>query len=280
MFSPLLPALRDGTLSPQDRMGLLNDAFALVRQCSLLVVAWFWCNRWYLSIHNSVVFIGVGTMGARGGGGGGCPLYFMMVTLCWIAYTWALAYRAPPLSNYLPTLLVFILPNLILSSFSSSFRHELVLVAQWMSFVCSHPMWMRHRTQSGRTWLETSPSWTAFSPTLNATRISRNLLPSCLPRLLLGWAGTPRIQIVRVMSFTMMSYYITHLPSYSGCDAAQPCDWSAWSLWRHRHHTGGPEAFQWLLFRRFIPSSGPEGCCLLHLPGQWRWLHLWPTHQG
>lgn len=30
LFSPLLPALRDGTLSPQDRLGLLNDAFALV----------------------------------------------------------------------------------------------------------------------------------------------------------------------------------------------------------------------------------------------------------
>lgn len=31
LFSPLLPALRDGTLAPQDRLGLLNDAFALAR---------------------------------------------------------------------------------------------------------------------------------------------------------------------------------------------------------------------------------------------------------
>ena len=30
MFSPLLPALGDVTLSPQDRLGILNDAFALV----------------------------------------------------------------------------------------------------------------------------------------------------------------------------------------------------------------------------------------------------------
>ena len=31
LFSTLLPALRDGILSPQDRLGLLNDSFALVR---------------------------------------------------------------------------------------------------------------------------------------------------------------------------------------------------------------------------------------------------------
>ena len=30
LFSPLLPALGDVTLSPQDRLGILNDAFALV----------------------------------------------------------------------------------------------------------------------------------------------------------------------------------------------------------------------------------------------------------
>ena len=38
MFSPLLPALRDGTLSPQDRMGLLNDAFALVRWHNNIII--------------------------------------------------------------------------------------------------------------------------------------------------------------------------------------------------------------------------------------------------
>ena len=31
LFSPLLPALKDGSLSAQDRLGLQNDAFALVR---------------------------------------------------------------------------------------------------------------------------------------------------------------------------------------------------------------------------------------------------------
>ena len=31
LFSALLPALRDGSLPPQDRLGILNDAFALVR---------------------------------------------------------------------------------------------------------------------------------------------------------------------------------------------------------------------------------------------------------
>ena len=30
LFSPLLPALTNATLSPQDRLGLQNDAFALV----------------------------------------------------------------------------------------------------------------------------------------------------------------------------------------------------------------------------------------------------------
>lgn len=81
------------------------------------------------------------------------------------------------------------------------FRHVLELVAQSMSFVCSHLTWMRPRTLSGRTWLAISPSWTVCSPTPTATKTSRSLLPSCLPLLLWDWAGIPRILNVRVYDF-------------------------------------------------------------------------------
>ena len=38
LFSPLLPALRDGSLPPQDRLGILNDAFALVGESVVVLV--------------------------------------------------------------------------------------------------------------------------------------------------------------------------------------------------------------------------------------------------
>ena len=37
LFSPLLPVLKDGSLSAQDRMGLQSDAFALVSCLSVVL---------------------------------------------------------------------------------------------------------------------------------------------------------------------------------------------------------------------------------------------------
>ena len=170
LFSPLLPALRD--LPPQDRLGLQNDAFALVRFSSLsslithlLPFSFLSCSFLFLpSLIFSLSF---------------CPLYSL-----------------PSPSSFPPSFLSLLFPPFLSLLFSLPSRPVQVWVTQWTCSASLPPMHKRPTTLSGRTSSQISPHSNDSSPTPTFTTASSSLQGRYLVQHSPSLAGMPRTQIV------------------------------------------------------------------------------------
>ena len=187
LFSPLLPALRD--LPPQDRLGLQNDAFALVRLSSLsnLVTSHsspcllpfsflsFSCSFLFLSpLFPSVPFTP-------------CPSPPLLPLLALPLLSFP-SFPSPPFLSLLSS------PSFPLLSLPS--RPVQVWVTQWTCSASLPPTHRRPTTLSGRTSSQISPHSNDSSPTPTFTTASSSLQGRYLVQRSPSLAGMPRTQIV------------------------------------------------------------------------------------